>query len=176
MTQKKSDSNKRASYNQPLKLERTKGSTLFMDQVHDLDWYRECVLLGFGNMDWLDNHKKELYSVKDIENYMFSVFDGLEKSLTPDSKLSLEKQIRRVMKANFELPKIEKSYKYVLGKAETMYLVNTLMKSYLEKLIYPSIKKELTYDAVIKFYKFAYGKEWYKVLGRDIENAQKVNE
>lgn len=169
MMQNNLNDEEKPSFNQPLKIE--KGS-LFMEEPHDLNWYRECVLIGFGDLEWFKNHKKELYSVKDIENYAFSVFAGLEDSLTADSKLSLEKQIRRVMRSNFKLARNEKSFKYCLGQAEVMFLVNTLMKDYLNNLIYPEIKDNMFYDAVVNFYKLAYGENWVHALKRDISNAK----
>lgn len=155
------------------------------DELHDLEWYRCCVSLDMGNafdMDWFRNeeNKKELYSVKDIVNYICSRFMGLKGSLNEDSKLSLEKQIRRVMKNNFDLPKTEKRYKYVLGQAEVIYMVNELMSDYLSKLIYSDVRRKKEYDCVETFYKVIYGKDWHEALSNDfekvIEHGNVVNE
>lgn len=144
----------------------------FVDDVffhhHDLEWYRSCVSMDMGNildMDWFRNreNRKKLYSVKDIVDYVCSRFMGLKESLNEDSKLSLEKQIRRVMKKNFDLPKTEGSYKYVLGQAEVIYMVNELMSDYLGNLIYLNVKREIERDCREKLYKLCKsfcGEDW----------------
>lgn len=146
---------------------------------HDLNYYEECVALEVGNMfdlEWFehDENKKELYSVKDIKKYIYLRYLGLKESLDEDSSASLEKQIRRLMKKNFNLPKNDKSYKYVIDEAKVIYLVNELLgREYLENLVFPDVSSEQKYELVKDFYKLSYGKNWKKAFFEDFKKAKK---
>lgn len=145
-------------------------------KVHSPNWIEKANLSGnynFSVVNWFEDNEKELYSVKDIVSYIYSLYPGLKESLNEDSKLSLEKQIRRVMKKKFDLLRNDKNYRYVLGETEVIYLVDVLMRDYLEHLIFPGINAENAVEALITFYKFAYGDNWYSNLMKDFEDAQK---
>ena len=144
--------------------------TIKTDNLNQSD-YEFIASTGSGNifeLGWFRSHRKRLYSVKDIEEYIYSVNPFLKESIDEDSRASLDKQIRRVMRKNFKLSKTEKSYKYLLNQSEVMYLVNNLMHDYLDTLVYPSVRKKMLIDATLRFYKFAYGDEWRDALMHDL--------
>lgn len=140
----------------------------------NLSDYKFIASTGSGNMfelEWFRSHPKRLYSVKDIEEYIYSVNPFLKESIDEDTRASLDKQIRRVMRKNFKLSKTKKSYKYLLDQSEVMYLVNNLMHDYLDTFVYPDVRKKMLIDATLKFYKFAYGNEWHDALMHDLKES-----
>lgn len=148
----------------------------------DLNYYQYHVAIGDGNMlemKWFKDHPKKLYSVKDIVDYIYSVNPFIENSINNDdleySPLdSLKKQIRRVMKKEFGdyLAKTEKSYKYEADQAHVMYLVNVLLKDYLNNLVLPDVENKMLLESTARFCQVAYGDKWEEKLLEWIKQAE----
>lgn len=129
-----------------------------MDEVKDLNYYKLHTLMGDGDLlenEWFKNNKKDYYSISDILKYAYWRNPSLKESIDDDESIieTIKRQIRRVMKKNFDLSKSNKSFSYKLDEAETKFLVNTLLKNYWDTFVIPGVKSRQLLEVSEKFWK-----------------------
>lgn len=129
-----------------------------MDEVKDLNYYKLHTLMGDGDLlenEWFKNNKKDYYSISDILKYAYWRNPSLKESIDDDESIieTIKRQIRRVMKKNFDLSKSNKSFSYKLDEAETKFLVNTLLKDYWDTFVIPGVKSRQLLEVSEKFWK-----------------------
>lgn len=114
--------------------------------------------MGDGDLlenEWFKNNKKDYYSISDILKYAYWRNPSLKESIDDDESIieTIKRQIRRVMKKNFDLSKSNKSFSYKLDEAETKFLVNTLLKDYWDTFVIPGVKSRQLLEVSEKFWK-----------------------
>lgn len=132
---------------------------------------------------WFESHKKDKYSMKDIEEYAYSRYRGLKDSVDEDVRTSMEQQIRRVIRHNFDLKKIDGRYVYQLNEYEVIYLVNDLLSNYFKGLIYPENSRlsldekiELLSMSKLVFNNFDRYSETVQMIDAGLEELKKKKE